>query len=150
MFGGKKCWRSIFWGSTLVKGDFASLYPASSIDICFTQSDGTVHKPLEEWYTGFPSPVVRPDGTGGWQHHDFGGVDMGPEQYEELKHMHGIIRIQYDQEEMTRDCNTFEQFPTQVGVGEERGFPFFLQSMKAGSFSTLAPIRLLCSQTGLF
>ena len=65
---------------------------------------------------------------------------MGPEEYEELKRMHGIIRIQYDQEKMANDCNTFEQAPILVEPGKERGFPFFLQSMKVVSFPTLAPI----------
>ena len=96
-------------GSTLVKGDFTSLYPASSKAISFVQSDGTVHKPLEEWYTGFPDPRVKPDGSGGWLKHDFGGIEMGPEEYTMLKNMHGIMRIQCDQEEMTCDCNHFEQ-----------------------------------------
>ena len=64
---------------------------------------------------------------------------MKPEECEMLKHMHGIVRIQYDQEEMAGDCTLFEQAPV-AAVEAQESFPFFLQSMSAGSFSTLAPV----------
>ena len=58
--------------------------------------------PLADWYTGFPRPSIGfTTGEGGWLECDFKGVQMTDKEYEELHVMHGLIRIAFDQTDMT-------------------------------------------------
>ena len=81
-------------GQQIYKVDITSLYPASSGAIKFVTEAGS-QEPLQEWYTGFPDP------TNGWFRYDFGGAIMTDEHYEMLKNMHGIVRIEFDQRDLT-------------------------------------------------
>ena len=111
-------------GSFLYKVDICSLYPACCRLIEYltrmTNDLGEVEEewqtPLAEWYTGFPDPTINfTTGEGGWLEGDFNGVEMTDKEYEELHVMHGLIRITFDQTDMTRRCPAD---PT------KKGFPF--------------------------
>tara|TARA_R100000951_G_scaffold3916_1_gene4975 strand:+ start:1457 stop:6322 length:4866 start_codon:yes stop_codon:yes gene_type:complete len=100
-------------GQQIYKVDITSLYPASSCPIKF-ETEAGVQEPLKDWYRGFP------DASRGWLLHDFGGVNMTREHYDQLSNMHGLIRVEFDQNSLA--------------------FPFFLKKMEHKTFQTLAPV----------
>jgi len=100
-------------GEQIYKVDITSLYPASSCPIKF-ETEAGAQEPLKDWYRGFP------DASRGWLLHDFGGVEMTREHYDQLSNMHGLIRVEFDQ-----NC---------------LAFPFFLKKMEHKTFQTLAPV----------
>ena len=97
----------------IYKVDVTSLYPASAGAIIFETTAG-VQEPLKKYYTGFPDP------TNGWLQHDFEGAQMTKEHYKQLKGMHGLVKIDFDQSSLK--------------------FPFFLKKMTCKSWGTLAPV----------
>jgi len=104
-------------GKQIYKVDVTSLYPSSACQIKYTTEAGE-QEPLKAYYTGFPDP------TNGWLQHDFGGAEMAKEHYDQLKDMHGMVRIRFDQRALQ--------------------FPFFLKKMRQGSWGTLAPVLQGC------
>ena len=74
-----------------------------------------LQRPLAQWYTGFPDTSINCQQVKGWIECEFGGVQMTDKEYKELHVMHGLIRIKFDQTEMTEKC---PQDPT------KKGFPF--------------------------
>ena len=88
--------------------------------------------PLADWYTRFPDPSINPTtGEGGWLQCDFKGVEMADKEYDELHVMHGLIRITFDQTDMTQRC---------PGDPTKKGFPFFLVHLESGEHQTLTPV----------
>lgn len=100
-------------GEKLFKVDVVSLHPSSASRIVYITSAGP-QEPLKDWYTGFPDP------TDGWLQHDFQGQCMTDAQDKELKSMHGVVRVRFNQSRLP--------------------FPFFLQKMREGNWETLAPV----------
>ena len=100
-------------GKHIYKVDVTSLYPASACPIKYITETG-IQEPLKLYYTGFPDP------TKGWFEHDFQGVEMTLEHYKQLKDMHGMVKIEFNQNSL--------------------GFPFVLKKMTSGSWGTLAPV----------
>ena len=88
----------------------------------FVTEDGP-QRPLEDWFRGFPDPTIFATyGMGGWKQKDYEGRQMGPEEYDELSEMHGLIKIRFDQSALAfpffclhaeyKDCATFTPFMT--------------------------------------
>jgi predicted GIY-YIG superfamily endonuclease len=100
-------------GHKIYKVDITSLYPASSCPIKF-ETEAGIQEPIREWYCGFP------DASDGWLLRDFGGVEMTRNHYYQLSSMHGLIRVEFDQNSLA--------------------FPFFLKKMEHKTFQTLAPV----------